>query len=107
VSAELEISYYETVHMANGQYSGNPWLMEMADPVTRTTWGNYLAVPVNFDGVKTMVGFNDLVDGDLVELTIGKKTVTLPVVQQFGQMPGTVSLHWDMEEPWLEIQEQM
>ena len=92
VSAELEISYYETVHMANGQYSGNPWLMEMADPVTRTTWGNYLAVPVNFDGVKTMVGFNDLVDGDLVELTIGKKTVTLPVVQQFGQMPGTVSL---------------
>ena len=92
VSADLEISYYETVHMANGQYSGNPWLMEMADPVTRTSWGNYLAVPVNFDGVKTMMGFNDLVDGDLVELTIGKKIVTLPVIQQFGQMPGTVSL---------------
>ena len=59
--------------------------MEMADPTTRTTWGNYLAVPVNFDGIKTMVGFNDLVDGDLVELTIGDKKVTLPVIQQFGQ----------------------
>ncbi len=91
-SSELEISFFETVHMANGQYSGNPWLMEMADPVTRTVWGNYLAVPVNFDGVRTMVGFNDLVDGDLVELTIGSKKVTVPVVQQFGQMPGTVSI---------------
>ena len=91
-SSELEISYYETVQMANGQYAGNPWLMEMADPITRTNWGNYLAVPVNFDGIKTMVGFNDLVDGDLVDLTIGEKTLTLPVVQQFGQMPGTVGL---------------
>ncbi|MBP9196299.1 MAG: 4Fe-4S dicluster domain-containing protein, partial [Saprospiraceae bacterium] len=91
-TSEIEISYFETVHMANGQYAGNPWLMEMADPITRTVWGNYLAVPVNFDGIKTMVGFKDLVDGDLVELTIGEKKVTLPVIQQFGQMPGTVSL---------------
>lgn len=91
-NSELEISFFETVHMANGQYSGNPWLMEMPDPVARTSWGNYLAVPVNFDGIKTMVGFKDLNDGDLVELTIGEKKVTLPVIQQFGQMPGTVSL---------------
>ena len=91
-SAELEISYFETVQMGNGQYAGNPWLMEMSDPVTRTVWGNYLAVPVNFDGVRTMVGFKDLVDGELVELTIGDKKMTLPVIQQFGQMAGTVSL---------------
>lgn len=91
-SSELEISFFETVQLGHGQYAGNPWLMEMADPVARTTWGNYLAVPVNFDGVRSMVGFNDLTDGDLVELTIGSKKVTLPVIQQFGQMPGTVGL---------------
>jgi len=91
-NAELEISFFETVQMGNGQYAGNPWLMEMADPVTRTVWGNYLAVPVNFDGVRTMVGFKDLVDSDLVEVTIGDKKMTVPVIQQFGQMPGTVSL---------------
>ena len=89
---ELEISFFETVHIGNGQYAGNPWLMEMADPVARTTWGNYLAVPVNFDGVRTMVGYKDLVDGDLVELTIGGSKFTVPVIQQFGQMPGTVSI---------------
>jgi len=91
-SADIEITFFESVPMGNGQYAGNPWMMEMADPITRTTWGNYLAVPVNFDGVKTMKGFNDLVDGDLVELTIGDKKMTVPVIQQFGQMPGTVAL---------------
>jgi MoCo/4Fe-4S cofactor protein with predicted Tat translocation signal len=91
-TAEIEISFFETVQMANGQYAGNPWLMEMADPVSRTVWGNYLAVPVNFDGVRTMEGYKNLVDGELVELTIGDKKMTLPVIQQFGQMQGTVAL---------------
>jgi Fe-S-cluster-containing dehydrogenase component len=89
---ELEISFFETVNIGNGQYASNPWLMEMPDPVTRTSWGNYLAVPVNFDGVRTMVGFQDLKDGDLVELSIGSSKYTVPVMQQFGQMPGTVAI---------------
>ena len=64
----------------------------MPDPVTRCAWGNYLSVPVGFDGVKKFDGFNGLKDGDLAKVTIGDATYTLPVVQQFGQMPGTVSV---------------
>jgi molybdopterin-containing oxidoreductase family iron-sulfur binding subunit len=92
-SSDLEISFVESVSLGNGQYAGNPWLQEMPDPVTRTSWGTYLAVPVKFDGVKRFIGMNGLNDGDLVELTIGSKTVTVPVIQQFGQMPGTVTLN--------------
>jgi len=91
-SDEVEVKFFETGHLGNGQYAGNPWLMEMSDPVTRTSWGNYLAVPVGFDGVKTMVGYKDLVDGDMVEITVGAKKMTVPVIQQFGQAPGTVGL---------------
>jgi len=91
-SGDLEIAFYESVAMGNGQFANNPWLQEMPDPVTRTSWGNYLAVPVEFDGVRTFEGYKDLQDGDLVDLTIGGKTVRVPVIQQFGQMPGTVSL---------------
>ncbi len=91
-NAELEIKFFETIHMGNGNASENPWLMEMPDPVARTSWGNYLAVPVNFDGVRTMVGLNGLEDGDMVEITIGDQSFTVPVIQQFGQMPGTVAL---------------
>jgi molybdopterin-containing oxidoreductase family iron-sulfur binding subunit len=89
---ELEISFYEPVNVGNGQYAGNPWLQESPNPVDRTSWGNYLAVPVNFDGVRTMKGFNDLKDGDLVTLTINGQKYTVPVIQQFGQMQGTVSI---------------
>ncbi len=88
----VEISFQEPVSIGNGVHANNPWLQEMPDPVTRTTWGNYLAVPVEFDGVKKFIGYMGLKDGSLVQLTIGDKTVTVPVVQQFGQMPGTVSL---------------
>jgi molybdopterin-containing oxidoreductase family iron-sulfur binding subunit len=91
-SSELEICYYESVSLANGETATNPWLQEMPDPILRTSWGNYLAVPVEFDGVRKFVGLNDLKDGDLVDITIAGKTVTVPVMQQFGQMPGTVSL---------------
>ena len=91
-NAELEIQFYESVSMGNGQFANNPWLLEMPDPVMRTSWGNYLAVPVNFDGVRSFIGYNDLEDGDLVDVTIGEKIITVPVIQQFGQTPGTVSL---------------
>lgn len=90
--SDLEIKLYEPVALGNGQHASNPWLQEMPDPVTRTSWGNYLAVPVNFDGVRTFLGYNDLKDGDMATVTIGDKTVTVPVIQQFGQMPGTVAL---------------
>ena len=89
---ELEISFYENIAIGNGQYASNPWLQELPDPVKRTTWGNYLAIPVSFNGDSSMVGFQGLNDGDLVDVTIGDETITVPVVQQFGQMPGTVSL---------------
>lgn len=91
-NGELEIGFFETVTMGNGQFSNNPWLQEMPDPVTRCSWGNYLSVPVKFDGVKKFNGFEKIKDGDIVELTIGDQTYTLPAIQQFGQMPGTVGL---------------
>jgi molybdopterin-containing oxidoreductase family iron-sulfur binding subunit len=90
--SDLEIVLFETVASGNGQFASNPWLMEMPDPVTRCAWGNYLAVPVSFDGVRKMVGFNGLKDGDLATLTVNGVEYTLPVIQQFGQMPGTVGV---------------
>lgn len=92
LSGELEIAFYEPVTVGNGQFSNNPWLQEMPDPVTRTSWGNYLAVPVSYDGRTSMDGYLGLEDGDLAELTIGEETMVVPVIQQFGQTPGTVSL---------------
>lgn len=42
--SEIEISFYESISLGNGQYATNPWLQEMPNPIDRTVWGNYLAV---------------------------------------------------------------
>ena len=91
-ASELEILFYESVNMGNGQFASNPWLQEMPDPVARTTWGNYLAVPVKFDGKKRFKALNNLEDGDLVELTVAGMSYTVPVIKQFGMEQNTVAL---------------
>ncbi len=94
----LEISFYETVNMGGGQYADNPWLMEMPDPVTRTTWGNYLSIPVSWDGGNSFDALNGLNgreiygEADIAELTLGNQTSPVTAVRSFGQMPDTVAI---------------
>lgn len=91
-NSEMEISFVEKVAIGDGSYADNPWLQEMPDPITRCTWGNYLSVPLEWDGVNSFVGLNKLDDGDVAELTVGGQTMTLPVIKQFGQQAGTLTL---------------
>jgi len=90
--SDLEISFYETVTIGGGQYAHNPWLQEMPDPVTRTVWGNYLSIPVEWDGVNEINGWQGLNDGDNVEVEINGQKLTCTVVRTFGQPAGTVSI---------------
>jgi MoCo/4Fe-4S cofactor protein with predicted Tat translocation signal len=91
-SSELEISFFETVNIGGGQYAHNPWLQEMPDPVTRTVWGNYLSVPVEWDGVNNIDGWKGLNDGDEVEVEVNGQKFTCAVVKNFGQTQGTVAI---------------
>ena len=40
----MELSLYTKTGMGDGQQANNPWLQEFPDPITRTTWDNYLTV---------------------------------------------------------------
>jgi len=90
--SELEISFFETVNIGGGEYAHNPWLQEMPDPVTRTVWGNYLSVPVEWDGINNINGWKNLNDGDNVDVEVNGQKITCTVVRGFGQMPGTVGI---------------
>lgn len=91
-NGELEITFYEPVGIGAGQYSNNPWLMEMPDPVTRCAWDSYLSIPLTWDGVNRFVGLNDLEDGDLADIAIDGTTERVPVIKQFGQLHGTLAM---------------
>lgn len=80
----MELAFFETVNIGNGQYAENPWLQEMPNPVDRTTWGNHLHIPVSFDGRKDISAFNKLEDGDKVRLIIRSTEKEIPVVSVFG-----------------------
>jgi molybdopterin-containing oxidoreductase family iron-sulfur binding subunit len=97
-NAELEISLFETVNMGGGAYSNNPWLLEMPDPVNRCTWGNYLAIPVGWDGGNEFTSFMGLNPdeskgkADIVDVTVNGTAQRCTVVRQFGQMQGTLAI---------------
>ena len=103
----LEITFMETVAIGAGQNANNPWLQEMPDPVTRCAWGNYLALPVYFDGTRKFIAHENLEDGDLAEVKLGDKTFKVPVVKQFGQTPNPLPLLLGMDDQLLVVQEQM
>ncbi|MCP4437733.1 MAG: 4Fe-4S dicluster domain-containing protein [Aureispira sp.] len=87
-----EVSLYETVNMGSGEYANNPWLQEMPDPVMRTTWDNFVSIPIKWDGDNNYDVFQGLNDGDYIEVEVNGVNKKLPVIRQFGQMQGTVAI---------------
>ncbi|HQQ93670.1 MAG TPA: TAT-variant-translocated molybdopterin oxidoreductase [Bacteroidia bacterium] len=91
--AKLELFIYEKAGLGNGNYSNNPWLMELPDPISRVTWDNYITMsPLD---VKAL-GLNEMlrqdIEGSIVELTVNGQSVKVPVYPQPGQAPGSIGL---------------
>jgi len=88
-----ELVMYETINMGSGQYANNPWLQEMSDPIMRTTWDNFISIPIEWDGDNNYkTPFGELTDGDIVELKINGTSYKLPVIRQFGQHKKVVAI---------------
>jgi MoCo/4Fe-4S cofactor protein with predicted Tat translocation signal len=91
--SELELFVYEKVGLGNGNYSNNPWLMELPDPISKVTWDNYITmspIDVKARGLREMLRQD--IDGSVVELTVNGITTNVPVYPQPGQAPGTIGL---------------
>lgn len=91
--AKLELFVYEKIGIGNGNYTNNPWLMELPDPISKVTWDNYITMSP--DDVKEM-GLNQMlrqdIDGSIVDLTVNGITVKVPVYPQPGQAKGSIGL---------------
>lgn len=79
----MELLIAPDIRLWDGRYANIGWLQELPEPVTKVTWGNVLALsPAD-------AGRRRLNDGDLVTVTVGARSVTLPVLVQPGQSEGT------------------
>lgn len=83
----MELILYPKVSIATGDMANNPWLQEMADPISRASWGNYVAI-----SQKTAKEL-EIEQDDVLEVSAdGKTTVKLPALIQPGQTEGTIAI---------------
>ncbi len=91
----LELTLYPKTGMGDGQQANNPWLQEFPDPLTRTTWDNYLTMSSADAEQYGVTNWHEAAGGlnsSLVELTVNGVPVTVPVIIQPGQAVGTLGL---------------
>ncbi|HEY5687343.1 MAG TPA: TAT-variant-translocated molybdopterin oxidoreductase [Yeosuana sp.] len=94
-SSALELVLYTKTGMGDGQQANNPWLQEFPDPITRTSWDNYLTVSKFDADALGLVNFNvanGALNGSYANVTVSGKTLTVPVIIQPGQAKGSVGL---------------
>ena len=82
----LQLTVYEKVGMGSGLMANNPWLQELPDPVTKTTWDNYVTVAPKTAEEK---GWKQ---EDVVKVKAGDVEVELPVLIQPGQDLATIGI---------------
>ncbi|WP_372793394.1 TAT-variant-translocated molybdopterin oxidoreductase [Lutibacter sp.] len=93
--SNFELALYTKVGLGDGQMANNPWLQEFPDPITRTSWDNYLTISkadAETIGVVNYNVANGALNGSLVELTVNGVSETLPVFIQPGQAKGSLGL---------------
>lgn len=92
----FELTLYTKTGMGDGQQANNPWLQEFPDPLTRTSWDNYLtmsAADAKDLGVVNKFASNGAMNGSYVNITMGDIVVEkVPVIIQPGQARGTVGM---------------
>ncbi|NNC71071.1 MAG: TAT-variant-translocated molybdopterin oxidoreductase [Flavobacteriaceae bacterium] len=95
-SSELELNLYSKTSIYDGKMANNPWLQELPDPITRTSWDNYITMSrpdAEANGIENWTVSNGALDGNLVNVTVNGVTIpNVPVYIQPGQAPGSIGL---------------
>jgi molybdopterin-containing oxidoreductase family iron-sulfur binding subunit len=92
-AAGVEVVMYTKTSMGIGLQANNPWLQEMADPLSKITWDNYITM--NYKEAQD-AGYNVVMDQEhgatLAKITVNGVSLELPVIPTPGQAKGTVGV---------------
>ena len=83
---EVELWLHPSLSVGDGRGANNGWLQELPDPITKVTWDNVAAVAPSR---ARQLGWTD---GQLVRISAGGRTVTVPVLIQPGTHPAVVAV---------------
>ena len=94
-SSDFELTLYTKTGMGDGQQANNPWLQEFPDPITRTSWDNYLTISkadADALGLENTHVATGALNGSYAKVTVNGVSVVAPVMIQPGQAKGSVGL---------------
>lgn len=95
-AGEFELILYTKTALGDGQQANNPWLQELPDPMTRTTWDNYITMSMadaKALELENPVVSNGAINGNYVQVTMGDVVLKkVPVLIQPGQAKGAIGL---------------
>jgi len=80
------LALYPKVTMRDGRFANNPWLHEIPDPISKTTWDNYACIsPATAEKL-------NLTEGQVVLLKKNDRSIELPVLIQAGQSDDCIAV---------------
>jgi MoCo/4Fe-4S cofactor protein with predicted Tat translocation signal len=90
---DLEVVLYQKAGITTGDMAGNPWLQELADPISKVTWDNYITMnPHEMEKAGYRTTYDQENGLNLATVTVGGEKITLPVYPSPGQALGTVGI---------------
>jgi molybdopterin-containing oxidoreductase family iron-sulfur binding subunit len=90
-----EVVFYQKVSIGTGSQAGNPWLQELPDPVSKATWDNYALISMKKAeelGIKLNTDYEYYPGKPVIEITIGKNKVELPILVIPGMNADTIAV---------------
>ena len=90
-----EVILYQKISIGTGSQAGNPWLQELPDPVSKATWDNYALISMAKAkelGIKLDTDYEYYPEKPVIELTIGKNKVELPILVIPGMNAETIAI---------------
>ncbi len=82
----LTLSLYQKVTLRDGRYGNNPWLHEIPDPISKTTWDNYACIS------SQTAAKHNISEGQVVRIKGNNAAIELPVLIQAGQSDDCVAV---------------
>ena len=95
-TADFELALYAKTALGDGKQANNPWLQELPDPITRTSWDNYMtisAADAKALGLENWNVSDGALNGSKVNLKVGSIVLNnVPAFIQPGQAKGSIGL---------------
>ncbi|HJT73694.1 MAG TPA: TAT-variant-translocated molybdopterin oxidoreductase [Chitinophaga sp.] len=92
---KLELVLYEKVAIGNGKEANNPWLQEMPDPITRSTWDNYAVISNTLAKTyNTQLGDDYEINAErkVLKIKANGKEIELPLLILPGIHPDVIAI---------------